>query len=129
MQGRSSAFDETAKKPHTAVAGAVAIRDGKVAAVLEPHAGSVTADRTAAQMRSFEIEVIDRDGTLTPTSMTSTLAPFGARVQLTRGVRIRNVSTQGAEYPRADPWIPDTGIGQMVSVKVDPSDGSITLGP
>lgn len=129
MQGHSSEFEAVIKKSHTAVTGAEVIRDGKVAVILEPHAGSVTADRTAAQMRTFEFEVIDRDGTLTPTSMTSVIAPFGAYVQVKRGVRLRGQATGSALYPISNSWTPQTPTGQMVSVKIDPGDGSITLGP
>ena len=129
MQGRSAEFDSTIQKSHTAVVGAHVIQNGNVVKDLEVHAGSVTADRTAAQMRTFEFEVIDRDGTLTPTGMTSTLAPFGSRVQLERGVRIKNVEVQSVMYPIGDSWTPDTLTGQMVSVKIDLSDGSLTLGP
>lgn len=129
MQGFSSDFSTTVQESHTAVVLVQAIQDGKVVATLEPHAGSVTADRTAAQMRTMQLEIIDRDGTLAPTSMTSLLAPFGTRLQLYRGVRIKNGETQSAVYNAENPWTPDTPTGQMVSVKIYPSDGSLTLGP
>lgn len=128
MQGRSGEFDDTVQKSHTAVVGADVVKDGKVVAKLEPHAGSVTADRTGAQMRTFQFEVIDRDGSLAPTGMTSLLAPFGTRIQLYRGVRIRNGEATSLAYSGGDSWLPTTSIGQMVSVKVD-VDGSLTLGP
>lgn len=128
MQGRSGEFDDTVQKSHIAVVAADVVKDGKVVANLEPHAGSMTADRTAAQMRTFQFEVIDRDGTLAPTGMTSLLAPFGTRVQLYRGVRIRSGDTASLTYSGGNTWIPTTPIGQMVSVKVD-IDGSLTLGP
>jgi hypothetical protein len=129
VQGFSADFTATIQESHTAVVAAQAIQNGKVVADLEVHAGSVSADRTAAQMRTFQFEVIDRDGTLTPDNMTSLLAPFGTRIQLYRGVRIKNVETQSAFYDAAHPWTPRTLTGQMVSVKLDPSDGSLTLGP
>lgn len=129
MQGRSAAFDITIQKSHTAVVTAQVIKDGKVFLILEPHAGSVTADRTAAQMRTFEFEIIDRHGTLAPTSMTSDLAPFGALVQVSRGVRIKNETILNVLYNQANPWTPTTIVGILNSVKVDPFDGSLTLGP
>lgn len=129
MQGRSAAFDVTIQKSHTAVITAQVIKDGKATINLETHAGSVTADRTAAQMRTFQFEIIDRDGTLTPTEMTSPLAPFGALVQVNRGVRIKNETIITVVYNQENGWIPDTPIGALVSVKIDPSDGSLTLGP
>jgi hypothetical protein len=105
------------------------IQNGKVVDNLAIHAGSVSADRTAAQMRTFEIEVSDPNGTLTPEGMTSTLAPFGTRVQLYKGVRISNVEVQAVFYGTATSWVPSgTSTGALVSVKVD-TDGSITLGP
>src|SRR5437879_3128868 len=98
MQGRSAEFDTYVSKPHRAVPRADVIQDGKVVAQLAVHTGSVTADRTAAQMRSFEVEVSDPDGTLTPEGMGSLLAPFGTRMQISRGVRISSVAIQAAFY-------------------------------
>lgn len=130
MQGRSQGFDATVQKSHTAVVSAQVIKDGKAVITLEPHAGSVTADRTAAQMRTFEFEIIDRDGTLTPKGMNSPLAPFGALIQVGRGVRIKNESQVSAIYSSSETdWLPDTSSGALVSIKVDPFDGSLTLGP
>lgn len=129
MQGRSEQFDVTVQKSHTAVIDASVFREGKLAINLEVHAGSVTADRTAAQMRSFEFEIIDRDGTLAPTGMTSPLAPFGALVQVKRGVRIRSESILTVVYNQANSWNPTTPTGMLNSVKIDPFDGSLTLGP
>lgn len=122
MQGHSDAFDETLRRPHTAVCAVELITDGKVIRQLEVHAGSVTADRTAAQMRSFSVDIIDRDGDLLPTDMTSELAPFGARVQLYRGVRISSTDTVGARYDAAHPW-----GGVLNGVKID-VDGGLVLG-
>lgn len=130
MQGRSAAFDATIQASHTAVVSAAVITlDGKVIINLEPHAGSVTADRTAAQLRTFEFEVIDRYGTLIPTSMTSPLAPFGALVQVERGVRIKGQNIETVVYNQANPWTPRTPTGTLTSVKINPFDGSLTLGP
>lgn len=130
MQGRSAEFDATIAKPHTAVCRVDLISDGKVIKQLEVHGGSVTADRTAAQMRSFEVDVIDRDGTLLPQDMTSDLAPFGRRVQLYRGVRISNVDTVSVLYGTSGTtsWTPQTPTGVMNGVEVD-VNGALTLGP
>lgn len=130
MQGRSPEFDVTIQKSHTAVvAASVVTLDGKIIIKLEPHAGSVTADRTAAQLRTMEFEVIDRYGTLVPTSMSSPLAPFGALVQLERGVRNKSENILSVVYNQTNPWTPQTATGTLTSVKIDPFDGSLTLGP
>lgn len=129
MQGFSADFAATIQNSHTAVVSAKVIQNGSVVATLEAHAGSVTADRTAAQMRTLQFEIIDRDGTLAPTSMNSLLAPFGSQILLERGVRIKNTEIISAMWDAANPWTPQTPTGQMVSVKIDPSDGSLTLGP
>jgi hypothetical protein len=128
VQGFSSDFATTIQTPHTAVVAAEAIQNGKVVADLEVHAGSVTADRTAAQMRTMQFEIIDRDGTLTPDGMTSLLAPFGTRIQLYRGVRIKNVAVQSAVYNAANPWTPRTSTGVMSGVRID-ANGNLVLGP
>jgi len=129
MQGFSSAFATTIQNDHTAVLSAQVVKDGSVVVNLETHAGSVTADRTAAQMRTFQFEIIDRDGTLAPVDMTSILAPFGALIQLKKGVRIKNTVVQSVMYPVENSWVPNTLTGQLVSMKIDPHDGFLTLGP
>lgn len=128
MQGFTPNFAETIQNHHTAVIAAKVIKNDVVVANLEVHAGSVTADKTAAQMRTLEFEIIDRDGTLAPTSMDSMLAPFGAQILLERGVRNKSTQTLSAQWNKAKPWTPQTPVGQMVSTKIDPSDGSLTLG-
>lgn len=127
MQGFSAEFAETVQQSHTAVVLCQAIRDGKVVATLPVHAGSITADRTAAQLRTIQFELVDTDGTLTPTGMSSLLAPFGTRVQLYRGVRLKNVETLSAVYDTANPWTPQTA-GDMNGVKID-AYGNLALGP
>lgn len=127
MQGHSADFDDTVRRPHTAVSRCDLIADGKVIRELEVHAGAVTADRTAAQMRSFSIDVLDRDGTLLPTGMGSDLAPFGARVQLYRGVRIASVAVVSILGDARNPWTP-SATGVMNGVTVD-TDGGLILGP
>jgi hypothetical protein len=128
MQGRSALFDATVSKPHTAVAAANIIQNNGVVARLAVHSGSVTADRTAAQMRSFQVEVSDPTGTLTPVDMNSLLAPF-SRMQLLKGVRNSSTATQSVQYPAVTPWTPSgASTGVFVSTKIG-SDGSLTLGP
>lgn len=129
MQGFSLDFAETYLNDHTAVVLVNVIRNGKVVATLEVHAGSVNADRLGAQLRTMQFEIIDRDGTLTPTGMSSLLAPFGTRVQLYRGLRINNVETLSAVYGGGNSsWTPQTPTGVMNGVKIDGS-GSLILGP
>lgn len=128
MQGISLEFAETYLKSHTAVILVNVIRNGNVVATLEVHAGSVDADRTAAQLRTMQFEIIDRDGTLTPTGMSSLLAPFGTRVQLYRGLRINNVETVSAVYGAGNSsWAPQS-TGVMNGTTIDQS-GNLILGP
>jgi hypothetical protein len=127
VQGHSDDFDATLRRSHTAVSQADLIADGKVIRQLEVHAGSVTADRTAAQMRSFSVDILDRDGTLLPTGMSSDLAPFGARVQLYRGVRVASVEVLSDQRDATHPWTPST-TGVMNGVTID-VDGGLILGP
>ena len=129
MQGRSAAFDATVANSHIAVQAVNIIQDDKV--VLRPaaHSGAATADRTADQMRSFEVELSDPTGTLTPVDMNSILAPFGTRMQLFKGVRIKSVDTRAVFYGTQQAWTPSgTSTGVLNGVKVD-SNGAIALGP
>lgn len=129
MQGHSAELAAALRKSHTAVCQVDVIEDGKVTQQLQPHAGSVTADRMAAQMRSFEVDVSDPTGTLTPQGMTSLLAPFGRRLQLWRGARLGEVDTRVAYHNTAGSWaVSGTSTGVMNGVKVD-TDGGLTLGP
>ena len=127
MQGRTPEFDAAVVENHRAVSRVDVIQNGKVVDTLNVHAGAVTADRTAAQMRSFQVEVSDPDGTLTPEGMTSELAPFGTRIQIWRGVRIENTQTVTGFYGAANPWTPKSA-GVMNGVKID-TDGGLILGP
>jgi hypothetical protein len=128
MQGHSDEFATVVRKSHTAVCKATTVQDGKAAQELAVHAGSVTADRTAAQMRSFEVEIADPTGTLTPEGMTSLLAPFGTRLQLWRGARIASVETRVALHNTAGSWqVSGTSTGVMNGVAV--VGGVLTLGP
>jgi hypothetical protein len=126
MQGFTAEFAQTVQQSHTAVVLAEVIQNGKVVATLDVHAGSVQADRTAAQLRTMQFEIVDPTGNLTPTGMSSLLAPFGTRIQLYRGVRIKNVETLSAVYGGANSWLPQT-TGDMNGVVVGAS-GSLTLG-
>ncbi len=128
MQGRSAAFDAAISKPHTPVQRCDVLQNGKVVDTLALHAGSVSADRTAAQMRTFEVDAADPNGTLTPEGMTSELAPFWTRIQLYKGVRISSVQVQAVFYGTTTSWAP-TSTGSLSSVMIDSSDNSITLGP
>lgn len=129
MQARSTAFDATVSGNHIAVAGCDIIQDGKTVLKPQVHSGSVTADRMSDQMRSFEVEFSDLDGTLTPVDMNSILAPFGTRMQLRKGVRIESVDTHAVLYGARETWLPSgSSTGVMNGVRVA-GDGSLTLGP
>jgi hypothetical protein len=88
VQGTSDIFQQLVQTTHEAVCEVDIIQNGKVVLQLVGFDGQVTADRTAAQMRSATVSVADPDGTLTPVDMASALAPFGTRMQIKRGVRI-----------------------------------------
>ena len=128
MQGRTPDFDATARKPHTAVSRVDIIQNGAVVGYLSVHAGVVQADRTAALMRTIQVEVSDPDKVLTPLGMTSQIAPFGTRMQVWRGVRIKNTEIVTAFYNAANAWTPLTPTGSMNGVKID-TDGGLVLGP
>ena len=129
MQGRSAAFDATVVNSHVAVQAVELIQDGKVVLQPQVHSGSVTADRTQDQMRSMEVELSDPTGTLTPVDMNSLVAPFGTRMQLFKGVRIRNVDTRAVFYGTQRAWTPTgNSTGVLNGVKVD-GTGAISLGP
>ncbi len=93
MQGTSDTFQQLVQTTHEAVCEVDIIQNGKVVLTLEAFDGQVTADGTAAQMRSCAISVADPTGTLTPVDMASTLAPFGTRMLVKRGVRIPGSQT------------------------------------
>ncbi|HEX4395432.1 MAG TPA: hypothetical protein VH084_28460 [Mycobacterium sp.] len=128
MQGRTPDFDATARKPHTAVSRVDIIQNGAVVGYLLVHAGVVQADRTAALMRTIQVEVSDPLKVLTPLGMTSQLAPFGTRMQVWRGVRIKSTEVATASYNAASPFTPLTSTGVMNGVKID-TDGGLILGP
>lgn len=129
MRGTSDAFDAAVVTDHQAICHVDVMRNGKVIRELVVHAGSVKADRTAAQMRSFDVDVSDPDGDLTPEGISALLAPFGTRLQLSRGVRIGNVQTRAAFYNTTSSWSVVTAFGQMNGVVGDPSTGALRLGP
>lgn len=130
MQGHSDGFAASVRKSHVAVCQVDVIQDGKVVQQLAVHAGSVSADRTAAQMRSFDVDVSDPSGVLTPEGMTSLLAPFGTRLQLWRGVRLVDVDTRVAFASTVAGWsVSGTSTGVLNGVVGSPTDGALVLGP
>ncbi|MCW2904199.1 MAG: hypothetical protein JWO67_6464 [Streptosporangiaceae bacterium] len=92
MQPTSLAFQTAVQGSHHSVCLVNVIQKGQVVMQLPIVDGTVTADRTSAQMRSFTLTLGDPDGSLTPKDMTSLLAPFGSMCQIFRGVRISTVS-------------------------------------
>ena len=126
MRGFSDRFAETVGKSHTAVATVEVLDEhGNILAELDVHAGTVTADRTQAQMRSFEVEVADPTGELIPEDMTSLLSP-GTRLRLRRGVRLEDVDLRVQVSNSAETWTVSTDLGMLNSVEVDGS-GALTL--
>lgn len=129
MRGTSPDFDDAVVQSHQAICQVDVIQNNKVIRQLAVHSGSVMADRTAAQMRSFDVEVSDPDGTLTPDGISALLAPFGTRLQIYRGVRIDNVVTVVGFFNTQDSWSVVTTFGQLNGVVGDPSTGALRLGP
>lgn len=129
MRACSNAFKAAVVTSHTAVCRCDVLRDGRVIQQLAVHDGTVTADRTAAQLRNFNVSVSDPTGTLTPQGMQSLLTPFGTYLQLWKGVRLQNVQTLVALYGTQASWTTVSSFGAMVGVVGDPSSGALRLGP
>lgn len=129
MRGTSADFDAAVVTDHQAICRVDVVRDGKVIRQLNVHSGSVKADRTAAQQRSFDVECSDQDGTLTPDGISAVLAPFGTRLQIYRGVRIENVQTVVGHFDTASAWSVSSTFGQMNGVVGDGTSGALRMGP
>lgn len=129
MRGFSAAFGSIVKASHTAVCKVDVIQNDKIVRQLDVHGGSMTADRTAAQLRSFEVKVSDPDGTLTPASMASLLAPFGTRLQLWRGVQIPDVTITSTFHNTQPSWVSTTPTGVNNGTVGSATDGALVMGP
>jgi len=129
MQAHSPELEAAVSASHTAVCRVDVIQNGQVVAQLNAHAGQVTADRTNAQMRNFDVEVSDPTGNLTPQGMASLLAPFGTRLQLFRGTQITDVNTNVQFANTQSAWAVTTVFGTMNGTVGDATDGSLRLGP
>ena len=129
MRGTSQKFQQAVVGNHQAISRVDVLRDGKVIQQLAVHTGSVTADRTAAQMRTFNVEVSDPTGTLTPQGMASLLAPFGTRLQIWKGIRLQDVTTLVQFSNTQSSWQVNTPSGQMNGVVGDAGTGELRLGP
>jgi hypothetical protein len=104
MRGHSNDLAATVQNSHIAVSRVDVIRDGKVVRQLDVHSGTVTSDATAAQRTTIEVDVSDPDGDLTPSDMESLLAPFGTRIQVSRGARLEDVDLRVATNGVAQGW-------------------------
>jgi len=123
--GVSLAFQDAVRRSHTAMCEMDVIGpNGQVIMTIPVHDGSVTADRTAGQMRRFTAMIADPDGTLTPATMADALAPFGNSVQLWRGVRIENIQTVSDLDNDVASWADGTNNG----TSTDPATGELILG-
>lgn len=112
---------------HTALVAMRMLRpDGQVKAELPVVDFTVTCDRSAARLGSFEATLGDPDGTWTPESMADALGPGTNVVQLLRGVRVENVEQVGERCSLPGDWPVHTDVGQMSGVKVD-TDGAVIL--
>lgn len=129
MRGFSAAFGQIVKASHTAVCRVDVIQNDKVVQTLEIHAGSMSADRTAAQLRSFQVKVSDPDKSLTPASMASLLTPFGTRLQLWRGVQIPDVTLIQTFHNTVPSWVSQTPAGVNNGTVGSATDGALVMGP
>jgi hypothetical protein len=130
MQGRSAQFDVTIKTSgHTPVAAVNIIQDGKVVWKPPVISGSVTADRTAANMRTMTCVIVDPTGEYTPVDMNSLVTPYGTHIQMFKGARNNSVDTRSTLYGTAASWVPSgQSTGMFNGTKVS-ATGSLTLGP
>lgn len=124
MQSVSEDFRNAVRGPHQSVARVEIVRDGIVTRVLDAHAGSVTADRSGAQLRRFSAAVADPTGELPPATLRDELAPFGTQARVYRGVRIQRVVTATALDSDAASW----ATGDHEGTAADPSTGELVLG-
>lgn len=129
MRGFSAAFGQIVKASHTAVCRVDVIRNDEVVQTLNVHTGSMTADRTAAQLRSFQIKVSDPDKSLTPASIASLLSPFGTRLQLWRGVQIDDDTLTQSFHNTESSWVSTTATGVNNGTVGSSIDGALTMGP
>lgn len=129
MRGFSAEFGEIVKASHTAVCRVDVIQNDKIVRQLDVHSGSMTADRTAAQLRSFQIKVSDPDKGLTPASMASLLAPFGTRLQLWRGVQLTDVTLVATFHNTQPSWVSTTPTGVNNGTVGSATDGALIMGP
>lgn len=97
-------------------------QDGTVRRELIPVDGSIPADRKQAQMRSFEVQVVDPTGELVPDTLEDLLAP-GWLIQVERGTKIELVVVHEQRCHTAQSWAAN---GELVSCVVDGS-GALTL--
>lgn len=124
MQPVSDAFQAAVQRSHQAVCQVDIIDDGIVVASLPVFDGSVTADRTAAQMRTFTASLGDPDGIYTPATMSDLLAPFGRRAAIRKGVRIESVTA----VQDIDNDVPSFTEGWNNGTIADPTTGDLILG-
>jgi hypothetical protein len=124
MQPTSLDFQTTVQGSHQSVCRVDIIQNGSVVMQLPIVDGSVTADRTAAQMRQFDATLGDPDGSLTPADMSAVLAPFGTRAQIWRGVRIVDVQSVQDIDNSAATFSEGTNNGTVS----DPTTGNLILG-
>lgn len=129
MRGTSNKFQQAVVTSHEVISRVDVIQNGQIVQQLAVHDGSVTADRTAAQMRTFDVSVSDPTGTLTPQGMASLLAPFGTRLQIWRGIRLQDVSNLVQLSNTQSSWQVSTPSGQMNGVVGDSGTGELRLGP
>lgn len=125
-QAHSDALEEIVRRSHTPVARGDIIDDGKVIHQLILTGGQITSDRQAAQMRTFEVQLVDPDGEIDYEDLL-----FGKRIQLYRGAvdQVASVDNHAVFYGTTTSWVPSgSSTGVMNGVKVD-TDGSLVLGP
>ncbi len=127
MRPRSADFDTHIRTDHTAVKRAWLIRDGKVVQEVNVHGGSVVADRAAANLRTFTIDISDTD--LVPEGQASLASPFGTQVLLESGVLIPATDIREALNDTVNGWaVSDTSTGVLNGLR-DNGSGALVIGP
>lgn len=96
-------------------------QDGTVQRELIPVDGTIPADRKQAQMRSFEVQVVDPTGELVPDTLEDLLAP-GWLIQVERGTKIELVVVHEQFCHTTTSWAAN---GQLVSCLIE--NGDLTL--
>jgi hypothetical protein len=94
MQSVSSNFLAAVQGSSKPVFTASLWKDGAFITNLDLESGSVSYDANQNVQATCSLVVLDKDGSLTPTSMGDNLTPFGAQINIQAGVQLPGGSTE-----------------------------------